>query len=89
MDHDREITLLAAETLALQQVLAAVLRELSNAGLAAVIGRGFDHAASQVEHLAIQAGEAVPPEHLVKALRIVEDLRTATLGRTGKPTGIV
>ena len=69
MDYEREITLLAAEMLALQQVLSAVLYELksADAGLAAAISRGFDHAANQVEDLAIQAGPAVPPEHLVKS----------------------
>jgi hypothetical protein len=49
------------------------------------ISIGFNNAASLVENLAIQAGETVPPEHLVKALRIVEELRTASLGRHDKP----
>jgi hypothetical protein len=87
----RELRLLAAETLALQQILSCVLYELKsgNAELAAVIGRGFDQAASQIENMAIKAGKSVPPEHLVKALRVVEELRVAALGRGGKPKSIV
>jgi hypothetical protein len=91
MDYEREVTLLSAETLAIQHILTNVLYELKslNPGVAAAISRGFDNAARQVEDSAIQAGKSVPPEHLVKALRIVEDLRTATVGYSGKPTGIV
>ena len=91
MDYDREIALLNAETLATQQVLTSVLYELKslNPSVAAAISRGFDNAARQVEDMAIQAGESVRPEHLVKAIRVVEELRTASLGYSGKPTGIV
>jgi hypothetical protein len=53
------------------------------------IVRAFDKAASEIENHAIQAGQSVPPEHLVKALRVVEELRIASLGRSGKPEGIV
>jgi hypothetical protein len=88
---EQQIIGLAAETLAIQQVLTNVLFELKslNPSVAAAISRGFDMAASQVEDMAIQAGKSVRPEHLVKALRVVEELRTATLGYSGKPTGIV
>jgi hypothetical protein len=68
-----------------------VLSELKSLkpSVAAAISRGFGKAASQVEDMAIQFGKSVPSEHLVKALRVVEELRTATLGHGGKPTGIV
>jgi hypothetical protein len=49
------------------------------------IARGFDLAARFVEDRAIEAGETSSPEHLIKAIRIVEELRTATLGHHDKP----
>ena len=78
MDYDSEITSLAAETLAIQFAITNVLYEIKllSPQLADAIGRGFDHAASQVENMAIKAGKTVPPEHLVKALGIVEELRS-------------
>jgi hypothetical protein len=87
MDTDQQIYLLHAETLAIQTVLAQVLHELKSLDprFADAIGRGFDNAASLVENLAIKVGEASPPEHLVKALRIVEELRTASLRGHDKP----
>jgi hypothetical protein len=92
MDYEQQIRSLAAETLALQFILTQVLSELrsvADRSIIDAIGRGFDNAASQIEHMAIQAGESVPPEHLVKALRVVEELRIASLGSQGKPKGIV
>lgn len=91
MDTQQQINGLNAETFALQAVLAQVLYELKSLDprFADAIARGFDNAASFVENMAIQAGEASPPEHLVKALRIVEELRTASLGRHDQPRHIV
>jgi hypothetical protein len=68
-------------------VLAQVLYELKSLDprFADAIARGFDNAASLVENIAIKVGEASPPEHLVKALRIVEELRTVSLGHHDKP----
>ena len=78
---------LHAETLALQAILTNVFYELKSLDpvFADAIARGFDNAASQIENLPIQAGKTVPAEHLVKALGIIEDLRTASLGRHDKP----
>jgi hypothetical protein len=53
--------------------------------LAEAITRGFDDAANSVEDLAIRIGKSASPEQTVKALRIVEEIRTATLGNKNKP----
>ena len=87
MDYDHEINSLAGETLAIQVVLANVLREISKIDrrFYDAIKLGFDNGASEAEDLAIRFGKAASPEHLVKAIRIIEELRTATLGNHDKP----
>jgi hypothetical protein len=87
MDYDHEINSLAGETLAIQVVLASVLREISKIDrrLFDAIKLGFDDGASKIEDTAIRLGKAASPDHLVKAIRIVEELRTATLGNPDKP----
>jgi hypothetical protein len=52
-------------------------------------GEGFNAAASFLEHRAIQLGKAASPDHTVKAVAIVEQLRTATLGKPDKPKHLV
>jgi hypothetical protein len=87
MDQDREINLLAAETIAVQNVLAQVFYRLSlvHPDFRAAIKQGFDDATRSVEDSAIILGKASSPDHLVKTIRIVEELRTATLGDKDKP----
>jgi hypothetical protein len=83
----REIASLAGETIALQWIITQVLSEIrrDNPTLTEPIKRGFDNAASYVEQYAISVGKMAMPEQSVKALRIVEELRTATLGDHDKP----
>jgi len=78
----RELGTIHAETLAIQAVLTNVLYELKRLDpiLADAIARGFDNATSQIENFAIQ-DKAAPSEPLVKALAIIESLRSASLGR--------
>jgi hypothetical protein len=87
MDYEREIQRLSAETIAMQWTITSVLEELQKLDPAfrAAIARGFDNAASGAEHMAIQAGKDASPEHLVKAIEIIETLRTAVLGKHDKP----
>jgi hypothetical protein len=87
MDYKREIESLAAETLALQNVMAHVLHRVSkiDPSLAAAIKLGFDDAANGVESVAIRFGKSASADHAVKAIRIVEQLRAATLGDPDKP----
>jgi hypothetical protein len=81
MEH--ELMAIGAETLAIRATLTNVLFELKRLGpaLANAIARGFANAANQIEERAIQAGTAVSSDTLVKALGIIEDLRTASQGR--------
>jgi hypothetical protein len=69
------------ETLAIQAVLTNVLFQLKRLDpvLAEAIARGFDDAADQIESYATPGGRTVEP--LARALAIIEDLRTASLGR--------
>lgn len=76
-------TNLWAETLAIQAIMTNVLFELKKLDpvLAEAIAQGFDNAASQIENSTIDTGKRASSEPLVKAVSIIEDLRTATLGR--------
>jgi hypothetical protein len=87
MDHDQEIAALGAETLALQSILTNVLLQLGKEDLiiGLAIRRGFDDAANEIENLAIQLGKAARPDHVIKAVRVIEELRTASLGDRDKP----
>jgi hypothetical protein len=88
MDIENEINSLAAETLALQTLFVELCRGLivmSPQGRS-TIARVFDHAADITEHIAIKHGKSASPEHTVKALGIVEKLRTAVLGDQQKPS---
>lgn len=91
MADQHQIASLAAETLALQAVLTNVLHQISqtNPDLDGMIRLGFDNAANENENLAITAGGAAGPDHLVKALSVVESLRVMTLGDRNKPRGDV
>jgi hypothetical protein len=81
MKHD--LTTLRAESFAIQAILTNVLFELKKLDpvLAEAIARGFDNAANQIENSSIGNGQRASLEPLVKALGVIEDLRTATLGR--------
>ena len=89
MEH--ELMVIRAETLAIQAVLTNVLFELKllDPTLADAIAQGFDNAANQIEDRAIEAGKAGTSETLVKSLSIIEDLRTASIGRHDRPRHIV
>lgn len=91
IDPEKEINSLSAETLALQAILANVLRKVGalNPALAAAIRAGFDDAASFLEDQAIRAGKTASPEHLVKAVRVAEELRAVAVRDHDKPKGLI
>lgn len=82
MDEETKSQLasLHGETLALQtllhQLLFHTVRKHPDP-----IRAAFDDAADMIEQLAITHGKAVRPEHLVKALGIVEEFRVNILGQ--------
>lgn len=87
MDYESEILSLGAESLALQCILANVLSQIGreNSAVAGAIRRGFDDASSEITDLAIRLGKTARPEHVVKAIRVIEELRTASVGDQDKP----
>jgi hypothetical protein len=85
---EQELKALRAETIAVQAVLTNVLFELKllDPVLADMVSRSFDQAANQIENSALQLAEdAAASEPLIKALSIIEDLRTASLNRQDGP----
>jgi hypothetical protein len=87
MDADSEIRALAAETLAIQTIVGQTLFHLARADprIADAIRQALDDSANIVEQIAIQFGSKASPDHTVKALKIVEEVRTIVLGRGNKP----
>jgi hypothetical protein len=90
MDYDKEILALNAEKMAIQNILVNVLYRLAktNPALEMAIRQGFDDAANMVEHVALAHGKAASPEHLARAVKIVEDLRPIALGRDKPKHGV-
>jgi hypothetical protein len=86
-DVEREIHALAAQNLALQFVMLQALHRLSklNSDNSEAIALAFEDAAGIVGSMAIHFGKAASPEHTVKALLIVEEMRVMVLGNQGKP----
>jgi len=86
-----EIESLAGETLALQAILFGILPRLAalSPEVRAAIAAGFDDAANFVEHITIKFGDQASPAHCAKALQIVEGMRSNTLGKPNRPSGIV
>jgi hypothetical protein len=90
MDIEKEVHALTAETLAFSIIVGDVLSKLAkNPLLRAAIVEGFDQAADVAESVAVQFGKSASPEHTVKAVRIVEEMRAVVLGDEGKPKNLV
>ena len=89
MNLEDEIHSLSAETWALQTLFAELCHGLidRDTTFKAVLADVFDHAANFVEDRTIAIGKGASPQHTVKALRIVEELRTVVLGNMKKPAG--
>ena len=82
-----EIDSLAAETIVLQTLFGELCHGLivRDAAFSQIISRVFDQTADHIEDMAIKFGKSSSPEHLVKALRIVEEMRTVVFSGTKKP----
>jgi hypothetical protein len=86
MDQEKEILALSAETLALGYVVGNVLAKLARIpALRAAIIEGFDQSADVADSVAIIFGKSASPQHTVKAIRIVEEMRAMVLGNESKP----
>jgi hypothetical protein len=82
MDLEKEIHSLAAETLALNIALCNVLHKLlrDNPTLRPAVIDGFNQSADVAADVAIMMGKSASPEHTVKALLIIEEMRGVVLG---------
>jgi hypothetical protein len=90
MDSEKEIRALAAETLAFSIIVGSVLSKLAkDSSLRAAIVEGFDQAADVADSVAVRFGKTAAPEHTVKALIIIEEMRAMVLGDEGKPRNLV
>ena len=90
MDTEKEIQALSAETLAFSLILGNVLGKLAkNPSVREAIAEGFDRAADGAESIAVRLGKSASPEHTVKAMRIIEEMRAAVLGDEGKPKNLI
>jgi hypothetical protein len=91
MDHDREITSLTGETVALQAIVSRVLHEIGQVDprVRHAIRVGFDEAANQLDAMAIAAGGKTRPEHFAKAIKLLEVLRFIVLKRDEPTPGEV
>lgn len=81
MDVEREIHMLAAETLALQTLLVGFLNTVPSE----VAAQAFDYADKMVENITIKAGVNAAPEHSLGAVKILETLRIACVKPHTKP----
>jgi hypothetical protein len=91
MEYDAQIRSLAGETIAIQRLLIALLSRMaaSDVALSGIVSASFDEAARVLEDMTIKLGASVPPEHLAHSVRVVEDMRTATLGNHQKPKHLI
>ena len=87
MDVEREIHSLAAESIATQFILTQLLICLRRMTpeLNRVVREALDDAANIAELTAIHLGKSASPEHSVKAIRVVEEIRAVVLGDQDKP----
>jgi len=53
------------------------------------ITEAFNEAADVAQSVAVQFGKSASPEHTVKALRIIEEMRAMVLGNESKPKNLV
>jgi hypothetical protein len=90
MNTEKEIQALSAETLAFSIMLGSVLSKLAkDPTLRFTITQAFNEAADVAQSVAVRFGKSASPEHTVKALRIIEEMRAMVLGDENKPKSFV
>jgi hypothetical protein len=90
MEHENEIRSLSAETLAMSIVLANLFSRFARIPtLRLAIAVGFDQSVDMAEDITSMFGKSAPPDHMVKTLRLVEEMRAMVLGDGGKPKDLV
>jgi hypothetical protein len=90
MEHETEIRLLSAETLATSIVLANLLSRFARIpALRLAIVSCFDQSVDMADDITAVLGKSAAPDHTVKVLRIVEEMRSMVLGNGEKPKSLV
>jgi hypothetical protein len=90
MEHETEIRSLSAETLATSIVLANLLSRFARIpALRLAIVSCFDQSVDMADDITAVMGKSTSPDHTVKVLRIVEEMRSMVLGDAGKPKSLV
>jgi hypothetical protein len=84
----KEMVALTAENLAMQFVLARLLKRISEASpsLKGPILQAFDDAANQAENISIVGGKQ--SGHLPQTLRIIEQMRLMLVGKDEPKRGV-
>ena len=80
-DHKHEIERLNGELLAIRTLLFYFM-DGATVSSPHLVRTAFDNAADFIERFTISAGKTASPEHTVKALEIVEDLRSKIFPKT-------
>lgn len=85
-----EIEDLASQAFALSIMVVAICQHVSKLSpeLSSAIKSAFDDAANNTETIGFVV-QSAPPQHFTKAVRVIEELRTAVFGKQQKPTDIV
>jgi hypothetical protein len=90
MEHETEIRALSAETLATSIVLANLLSKFARIpALRLAIVSCFDQSVDMADDITAVLGKSAAPDHTVKVLRLVEEMRSIVLGDGGKPKSLV
>jgi len=88
----RELYAVNAETMALQLLLTSLCKSLISSGLPnmdVVVAKAFDDATNTFEHIAIARGKDNPPTYTERTFKLLEHMRTMTMGDSGKPKDLV
>jgi PPE-repeat protein len=76
---EKELDALSAETLALQTLFVGLCKSLSNAGMNGAIVEAFDYAENVATSAAVKLGTNARAGHTLKAVEIIETLRSAVI----------
>lgn len=90
MSVQAEIEDLASQTFALSIMVVGICQHVSKISpeFSSAIRAAFDDAANHTETIGFVI-QSAPPQHFTKAVRVIEELRTAVFGKQQKPTDIV
>lgn len=87
MDYEKQINNLAGETLALQIIVTSICDRLCEVSplIFQALTTAFEDAAGHAENVAINLGKSAAPEHTLKALRIIEEIRAIAIRDNQQP----